>query len=99
MFLAKTKASGSAPRRLSTPTDVLQEIKREMTIFETTSERPTCLQKLYGALVTLPPTSVEAERTFSSAGLFVTKLRTGLNDTSVDCLCFLQKYLINLKKV
>ena len=68
-----------------------------MTIFETTLEGPICLQKLYRAY-TLPPTSVEAERTFSSAGLFITKLRTSLNDTSDDCLCFWRKYLINLKK-
>ena len=37
--------------------------------------------------------SVEAERTFSNAGLFITKLRCSLNDSSVDMLCFLREYI------
>ena len=82
IFLAKTRASSSAPRCLSTPTEVRQ---------------PVCFQKLYQALITLPPTSVEAERTFSSAGLFITKLQTSLNYTSVDCLGFFLRKYLNLK--
>ena len=82
IFFAKTKASSSAPRCPSSPTEVLQ---------------PVCFQKLYHALNTLPPTSVEAERTFSSAGLFITKLQTSLNYTSVDCLGFFLRKYLNLK--
>ena len=39
-------------------------------------------------LLTVPPTSVEAERAFSAAGLFVTKLRSRLGDQSIDTLFF-----------
>ena len=46
----------------------------------------------------LPPTSVEAERIFSAAGLFITKLCMRLNDEIVDALCFLKQYLLDLKK-
>ena len=96
-FLADTN-SNSAPRRLETGAEVLQQIKREMLVFETTGERPPHLEKLYRALVTLPPTSVEAERVFSAAGLFITKIRTKLSDATVDSLCFMRKYLLSLKK-
>ena len=61
---------------LSTLSEVLHQVKREMAtcIFESTGERPACLQKIFRAIKTLPPTSVEAERAFSSAGLFITKI-------------------------
>ena len=48
--------------------------------------------KMMIAIETTPPTSVEAERSFSAAGLFITKLRTRLNNRSVDALCFLRAY-------
>ena len=37
--------------------------------------------------------TAEAERAFSVAGLFVTKLRANLSDKSIDSLCFLKDYL------
>ena len=42
------------------------------------------LHDLSRSLLTIPPTSVEAERTFSASGLFLTKLRCRLPDTSLD---------------
>ena len=77
--------------KLTSPADILSEIKREMTIFENTGERPALLEKIFLAIKSLPPTSVEAERAFSAAGLFVTKLRTRLSDKTIDTLCFLRK--------
>jgi hypothetical protein len=41
---------------------------------------------------TIPPTSVEAERAFSAAGVLCTKTRSRLSDTSLDTLCFLRSY-------
>ena len=38
----------------------------------------------------VPPTSVEAERVFSSAAYLCNKLRTKLNDESIDTLCFIR---------
>ena len=50
------------------------------------------LEDLYKSLALIPPTSVDCERAFSSLGLFVNKIRTGLNDASVDNLCFLRAH-------
>jgi len=41
------------------------------------------LEKLFHALITTKPKSVEPERAFLATGLFVTKLRNKLNDESV----------------
>ncbi|GFW31481.1 uncharacterized protein TNCV_1288281 [Trichonephila clavipes] len=46
--------------------------------------------KLWETLKAIPPTSVEAKRAFSAAGLFVTTL-----GTSINCLCFLKSYFKN----
>ena len=77
---------------LSTLSEVLHQVKHEMAIFESTGERPACLQKIFRAIKTLLLTSVEAERAFSSAGLFITKIRSQLSDRSIDSLCFLRYF-------
>lgn len=50
------------------------------------------LQKAYDYLATIPATSVEAKRAFSSAGLICSKLRCRLDDKTVDTLAFLKTY-------
>ena len=77
----------------SSSKELLTCIKRELAVLESTGDRPGCLEKVYQALLTLPPSSTEAERSFSSAGLFVTKMRSSLGDDAVDMLCFLRSYL------
>ncbi len=77
---------------LSTLSDVLHQVTREMAIFESTGELPACLQKIFRAIKTLPPKSVEAERAFSSAGRFITKIRSQLSNRSIDSLCFLRYF-------
>lgn len=42
----------------------------------------------FQALLALPPSSTEAERCFSAVGLLITKLRTRLNDDTIDTLFF-----------
>ena len=69
-FLAE-KQDKVGKEKLSSQADILAEVKREMTIFENTGERPAILEKVFCAIKTLPPTSVEAERAFSAAGMFV----------------------------
>ena len=43
---------------------------------------------LFKALKAIPPTSVKAERAFLAVGLFLTKLRSSLDDSNIDTLCF-----------
>ena len=46
---------------------------KELSLFELNIERTSNVSKVHEALKTVVPTSVEAERTFSAAGLFITK--------------------------
>jgi len=54
-----------------------------MIFLEATKKRSNKLEKLFHALITINPKSVESERAFSATGLFVTKLRNRLNYESV----------------
>ncbi|GFU33660.1 uncharacterized protein TNCV_2830351 [Trichonephila clavipes] len=72
-----------------------QIMKQEMQLFDSTENPSPNIIKLCDALKTNPPTSVETERAFSAAGLFVTKLRTRLSDKSINCLCVLNSYFKN----
>ena len=46
-------------------------------------------------LESIPPSSVEAERAFSAAGLFATKLRGRLSDESLNMLAVLRAHLLD----
>jgi hypothetical protein len=74
-----------------------QIIKKEMALFEASKTRPENLEKLFRALKSIPPTSVEAERAFSSLGLFANKIRNRLNPETLDALSFLRQYFIKNK--
>lgn len=69
-----------------------QKIKDEITFSEKTGTKGTYLQNVYDFLMTIVPTSVESERAFSAAGYICTKIRSSLNDETIDCLCFLRAY-------
>ncbi|GFU80917.1 hypothetical protein TNCV_1276641 [Trichonephila clavipes] len=64
-------------------------MKQEMQLVDSTENPSPNIIKLCDALKTIPPTSVEAEKAFSAAGLFVTKLRTRLRDKR--CPRFIRK--------
>ena len=63
-----------------------------MKLLEATGKRPSKLEQLFKALLTIPLTSVEAEQAFSAAGLIATKLRSRLSDKSVSALRFLRSH-------
>ena len=63
-----------------------------MTFYEATMECPKILKTLKSCLNSLPSSSVEAERCFSAAGLFISKLRSSLSDEMIDSLCFARSY-------
>ena len=75
--LSEEFASFMEKRHQTTKVQVKVEssiVKKEMSLFEATEKRPENLQKLFNALLTIKPTSVEPERAFSAMGLFATKL-------------------------
>lgn len=60
--------------------------------------RSPALKLCYQYLLTIPPTSVESERAFSSSGQFVTKVRSRLNDHTLNSLCFLRAHFVAARK-
>ena len=65
-----------------------------MSVFELTKTCTKNLDMLFNVLKGIYVTSVEAERSFSASGLFVTKLRTCLNDDTLDIFCMLRAYYL-----
>ncbi|GFX68252.1 transposable element Tc3 transposase [Trichonephila clavipes] len=58
-----------------------------MSLFEDDGRRGNYMEKAYPYLMTIKPTSVEFERAFSSAGQFVTKIKSRLSDETPSKLC------------
>ena len=96
--ILRRNESNAPKQNFSSSAGILTQIKKEMSVFESTGERPACIEKVFRAVRSLPPTSTEAERAFSAAGLFLTKIRSSLSDRSIDNLCLLRKYFLNMKK-
>ena len=71
----------------------------EFKLFAKTGEKTENLKKLEAALNTIQISSVESERAFSAAGLFLTKLRCRMSDATFDRHCFLKAYFKNKKKI
>jgi len=57
-----------------------QIVKNEMSLFEAANKRSNNFEKVFHALITIKPKSLEPERAFSATGLFVTKFGNRLND-------------------
>jgi hypothetical protein len=76
----------------SSMSSVLSAIKTEMAVFDIKGVSGRCLQLAYTYLLSIPPTSVEAERAFSAAGILCTKIRSRQSDMSLDTLCLLRTF-------
>lgn len=74
--------------------DIQDDIKK----IEVTGLRNERVQKLYNALMTIQPTSTASERTFSVAGNFKTKIRSQLNEETLNGLVFLKYYFLRTNK-
>jgi hypothetical protein len=72
--------------------DITSDVKKELILFEIEGKRGPTLEKVYNDLNTIPPTSVESERGSSDCGNFETKIRSSLNNESLDMLSFLKAY-------
>ncbi|OMJ16514.1 hypothetical protein AYI70_g6540 [Smittium culicis] len=75
---------------ISPAKDLNSIVRKEITYFIDQKIMGKHLKKVYYILSTVKTTSVDSERVLSSAGNFVTKIRSRLNDNSVDILCFLK---------
>ena len=65
-------------------------LRHELTVAEETGKRGHFLEMVYQVLLNVPPTSVEAERVFSSSAYLCNKFRSRLSDTTLDTLCFIR---------
>lgn len=70
-------------------------VRSEIKFRDEGGSRGPLLESIYKAVMCIPPTSVAAERAFSVAGLFSTKIRSRLNDETLDTLCFLRSQFKN----
>lgn len=70
-------------------------VKLEMMSFKNNLQRGPNLQKIYEYILSVPATSTESERVFSSAGNICTKARSSLSDDSIDTMCLLRSYYKN----
>lgn len=77
--------------------NIFKIIKNEMAQYEEYGTRGKYLNIIFDYLKTVQPTSVESERVFSVAGQFCTKIRSRLNDDTLNCLCFLRAHFLNEK--
>ena len=78
--------------------DIDTLVKIEMALFENGGSRGKYLEIAYDSLRSIPPTSVESERVFSSSGYFCNHLRSKLSNQTLDTLSFLRSHYLNLTK-
>ncbi|KAH9634606.1 hypothetical protein HF086_009258 [Spodoptera exigua] len=93
-----SQATASAPESISN--DINTTVRVEMALFENGGQRQRgrYLSLAYHHLLSIPPTSVEPERIFSSAGIVCNRLRSSLSDKTLDALIFLRSFYLGKKK-
>lgn len=77
---------------IETAPDFDSLIKIEMALYENGGSRGKYLSMAFNNLISIPPTSVESERAFSSSGYLCNHLRSRLSDKSLDTLLFLRSH-------
>ena len=65
-------------------------VSSELSTSQCTGHLGDLTRTLYTCLLTIPPTSVEAERVFSAAGFLCNRFRTRLSNRSLSALSFLR---------
>ena len=76
-----------------------KHLAKQFDIFYVTSQCTSNFNLLLDPLKSIPQMSVESDRSFSTAGLFVKKLRTWLSDHSVDRLCLLKCIRVSIEAI
>ena len=90
--MAKQLSDFLNQQRSEKSTEVQDTFAKEIGLFVAGKKQTAELQLLHKALRVVPPTSVEAERVFSAGGLFLTKLRSSMSDSTLDKLIFLKLF-------
>lgn len=70
----------------------IKSLYQEFKLFEQQRQRTPNLEFIYNSLLTIKPSSVEAERVFSTSGNFATKIRPRIKDKALTSLVFLKNY-------
>ena len=91
------KAIDAALSTNKTPV-VVNNIAADFKLYDAQKERTNKLDLLYNALLTIKPSSVEAERTFSTSGNFATKIRSRLRSDTLSALVMLKRHFQSQKK-
>ena len=73
-----------------------ENFKREFAWFERNKVRSPILNQLYGALLTIQPTSTQSERNFSVSNNILTKQRKRLLNKNLNAIVFVKSYFDNL---
>lgn len=90
-ILKATSSSQVKPRQQDN-NEYFTTVKIEMALFENGGSRGNNLSLAYNYLKAIPPTSVEPERIFSSAGYICNRLRSSLSDRSLDVISYLRSF-------
>ena len=69
---------------------ITSKIQKKMSLFESGATRGNQLQKAYGYIQFILPTSVDSEQAFSAAGFLCSKNQMRLNHEMIDALSFLR---------
>lgn len=70
-------------------------LKLEITLFKKTGNKSKNLSYIYNSLLSIKPSSVECERTFSTSGYLNNALRNQMSPNTLDILVFLRYYFQN----
>ena len=95
-YLTEVAINSKKPNLISSST---VDLAKDLKLYEATGKRSERLEQLYRSFCTIKATSVASERAaFSSAGYFLTKIRSRLSPKTLDVLCFLKSYFSSIEK-
>ena len=82
--------------KLPTPADdEFKSILKEINLYEATKRLTPTLTHLFNTFKIIRPTSIEAERVFSTVTSIVTKNRSRLNDDTIDAITYIKLFYRN----
>lgn len=96
-FIINEKINAPVTMENSKTSGLKDIIRKEMNYFSDHGVKGKYLEIAFQSLLSIRPTSIESERAFSSASYFCTKVRSRLDDESLNVFCFLRSYFNNNK--